>query len=109
MQFCSEPNCGQLVEGGRCQAHASRAARLQHETYARVHRWYVSRRWHYLRLDVLRDEPFCRACRAQGLKVLTVDIDHIRKHDGDQSLFWDRTNLQGLCKRCHTVKTNRGE
>ena len=109
MQFCSEPGCGELVASGRCQAHASRAGRLQHEIYARAHRWYTSRRWQYLRLRVLQDEPFCRACLERGVKVLTVDIDHIRKHSGDQSLFWNRANLQGLCKACHTRKTSRGE
>lgn len=108
-QFCSEPGCPVLVQSGRCQLHASRAARLQHEMYRKVHRWYVSRRWQRLRVQVLQDEPFCRACRRAGRKTLTVDIDHIRKHDGDQSLFWDRANLQGLCKACHTVKTTRGE
>jgi 5-methylcytosine-specific restriction protein A len=58
---------------------------------------------------VLQDEPFCRECRSQGRKVLTVDIDHIVKHDGNPLRFWDRQNLQGLCKRCHTAKTTRGE
>jgi 5-methylcytosine-specific restriction protein A len=108
MQFCREPGCGVLVSSGRCETHAPRA-RLTQLDYKKVHRWYVSTRWLRLRAEVLQLEPFCRACRASGRKVLTVDIDHIRKHDGDDRLFWDRSNLQGLCKRCHTIKTTRGE
>jgi 5-methylcytosine-specific restriction protein A len=100
-QFCSEPGCGVLVSSGRCVAHASHARLTQ--------RWYHLARWQRLRIEVLQAEPFCRACRAQGRKVLTVDIDHIRSHEGRADLFWDRRNLQGLCKRCHTMKTRGGE
>jgi len=107
MQFCNEPGCGVLVPSGRCATHAPRD-RLARLDYRQVHRWMVSARWQRLRLEVLQDEPFCRSCRAAGRKVLTVDIDHIRKHAGDEKLFWDRMNLQGLCKRCHTIKTARG-
>lgn len=27
--------------------------------------------------------------------------DHIKPHRGDERLFWDRANLQTLCKPCH--------
>ena len=108
MQFCAEPGCGVLVTGGKCPAHAPRARQTQID-YVKVHRWYGSARWQRLRAEVVQSDPFCRSCRARGLRVLTVDIDHIRKHDGDPVLFWDRTNLQGLCKPCHTVKTARGQ
>lgn len=27
--------------------------------------------------------------------------DHIQPHRGNWYLFWDETNLQTLCKRCH--------
>jgi 5-methylcytosine-specific restriction protein A len=107
-QFCSEPGCGVLVPSGKCDAHRPRA-RMSNVDYARTKPWYDSMRWRRLRVEVLQDEPFCRACRAHGIKVLTVDIDHIRKHNGDATLFWARSNLQGLCKACHTIKTTRGE
>ena len=108
MQFCSEPDCGVLVPSGKCAAHAPRA-RLTRLDYAQVHRWYCSTRWQRLRANVLQAGPFCRACRDRGLKAVAVDVDHIRKHNGDPVLFWDRANLQGLCKPCHTVKTARGQ
>jgi 5-methylcytosine-specific restriction protein A len=108
MQFCGEPNCGVLVSSGKCAAHAPRV-RLVQLDYRQVHRWYCSTRWQRLRAAVLTDGPFCRACRDRGVKALAVDVDHIRKHDGVPEIFWERANLQGLCKRCHTVKTSRGE
>ena len=108
MQFCGEPGCGVLVPSGRCATHAPRD-RYQRHGYAATHAWYGSLRWRLLRAEVLRAEPFCRSCLAQGRKTLTVDVDHIVKHDGDAARFWDRQNLQSLCKPCHTKKTARGE
>ncbi|WP_368028316.1 HNH endonuclease signature motif containing protein [Paenibacillus sp. DCT19] len=32
-------------------------------------------------------------------------VDHIVPHKGDEGLFWDSTNWQALCKRCHDIKT----
>lgn len=110
MQFCGEPGCGVLVQGGKCPTHAPRAAaRLTRQVYAQAHRWYVSSRWQRLRADILRRDPFCRTCLLTGLRTLTVDIDHIHKHQGQALLFWDRENLQGLCKACHTRKTASGQ
>lgn len=108
MQFCPEPHCGVLVTSGRCPAHTPRQ-RNASRTFLLHQRWYASARWRRLRLAVLQAEPFCRTCRAAGRRSLTVDIDHIRKHAGDRRLFWDRSNLQGLCKPCHTVKTASGQ
>jgi 5-methylcytosine-specific restriction protein A len=67
-----------------------------------------SARWQRLRLEVLQAEPLCRHCMAHGRRTPTQEIDHVIKHDGDAGRFWDRPNLQGLCKACHTVKTASG-
>ena len=108
MQFCPEPGCNVLVMRGRCDAH-TRNNRNTQPYAAIVHRWYCSKRWQDLRESVIRTDPFCRACLARGRHTLTVDVDHIRKHGGDPDLFWDRDNLQGLCKPCHSRKTTRNE
>jgi 5-methylcytosine-specific restriction endonuclease McrA len=34
-------------------------------------------------------------------RALATVADHVIPHKGDESLFWDAGNLQGLCKRCH--------
>jgi 5-methylcytosine-specific restriction endonuclease McrA len=43
------------------------------------------------------DDPKCKG--------LAAEVDHIRAHNGDLRLFWDRSNWQGLCKPCHSRKT----
>jgi len=41
-------------------------------------------------------------CEKLGLTVAANVVDHIRKHSGPgDPLFWDRTNWQALCYRCH--------
>jgi len=50
----------------------------------------------------------CAECKWINVPSKMV-VDHIQPHRGDQLLFWDRTNWQTLCKRCHDQKTGRGE
>jgi len=110
MQFCPEPGCGAIVTRGRCPAHAAPPRDVCASlTDAQVHKWYCSKRWRELRASVIREQPFCRVCFTFGRRVLTVDVDHVQKHNGDPDLFWNRENLQGLCKACHAKKTTRGE
>lgn len=63
------------------------------------------RRWQSLAKRVRQEEPLCRCCLALGITKATAEVDHIIPHKGDQTLFWDRGNLQGLCKSCHSRKT----
>jgi 5-methylcytosine-specific restriction protein A len=36
-------------------------------------------------------------------------VDHVVPHKGDSVKFWDESNHQALCTRCHNRKTARGE
>ena len=64
-----------------------------------THRWKVARSLH------LQREPLCRAHDRYGYAVAAEVVDHIRPHRDDMSLFWDESNWQSLCKRCHDRKT----
>ena len=68
-----------------------------------------TRRWKKERAAFLFRYPLCAACLAAGLSVLASVVDHIRPHRGDMRLFWDVTNWQSLCKRCHDQKTGSGQ
>jgi 5-methylcytosine-specific restriction protein A len=37
--------------------------------------------------------------------VAATVVDHIVPHKGDKVKFWDSSNWQSLCKRCHDAKT----
>lgn len=77
-------------------------------------KWYMdpTGRWRHpvwgLRAQVLADNPWCVQCQQRGVLEVATDVDHIIPHDGDAALFWDRANLQGLCRGCHTRKTRAG-
>ena len=62
------------------------------------HRGY-DYRWQMARKDYLREHPFCVHCHP--VVVAAVIVDHVVPHRNDMKLFWDRTNWQALCKRCH--------
>lgn len=50
----------------------------------------------------LRKHPICQHCNRNSSTV----ADHIVPHKGNERLFFDFTNLQGLCKSCHDQKTS---
>lgn len=62
---------------------------------------YNTARWQRVRMFVLRRHP---ACQAEGCRSLASEVDHIQpiSEGGAQ---WHESNLQALCKPCHTRKT----
>lgn len=66
-------------------------------------------KWRQLREWVLRRQPLCKECEKRGKIEPATEVDHIIPHKGDMKIFWDRNNLQGLCKPHHSAKTGRGE
>ena len=41
-------------------------------------------------------------CEQEGRATPAVELDHIKKHDGNPELFWDsKNNWQGLCAFHH--------
>lgn len=64
---------------------------------------YNTAAWQTLRGELLLDTPLCRKCGA-----VATEADHVRPHNGDKELFFDRGNLQALCKECHKKKTRKG-
>lgn len=56
-----------------------------------------------MRAQVLAEEPYCRACLAEGKRVRATEVDHIKPlaAGGDNS----RGNQQGLCEPHHEAKS----
>lgn len=108
--ICAHPGCHKHTTQGRCDEHRREQRREYDRQRVRPH-WhlYNDRRWrgkHGLKRRVLNEEPICQA---PGCERPSSEVDHIVPHNGDERLFFDRANLQGLCETCHSQKTRRGE
>ena len=102
---CRHPGCAALVPSGTkfCEAHR----RLHpEEIRSPAARGYDSA-WRKARKEFLQAHPLCEECLKQGRYVKATDVDHMKAHRGDESLFWDRSNWRSLCHSCHSKKTAR--
>lgn len=59
--------------------------------------FYHTARWRRLRRAQLSRQPVCQRCDSQ----LATDVDHIDGNNQNNDL----SNLQSLCKSCHSKKT----
>ena len=66
--------------------------------------FYSSRRWRYIRLQVLSQHPLCEACDLYDRVSPSVDIDHIFPLSHSPLLATSMSNLQALDKACHSRK-----
>ena len=96
---CAHPGCRDHAQRGSTTCHAHRPATLPdaapRETSAR--RGYDAR-WRRIRASVLYRSPLCVHCGAAA-----TEVDHIVPlADGGTHAH---SNLQPLCKPCHSRKT----
>lgn len=107
LRFCAAPSCGQRVPRGYCPAHSRAKDRARPNAGARL--WYMRARWRRLRVQILQEQPLCPECHAEGQIRMATEVHHKLKHHGDEVLFYDRANLEGLCHFHHGQHTGRGE
>ena len=62
-------------------------------------------RWQKARATYLLSHPLCVHHELNGVIVQATVVDHRVPHKGDWSLFWDTSNWQSLCDKCHNIKT----
>ena len=74
---------------------------------------YNTRQWKILRLNYLKNSPYCTLCFQNNKLELAVDVHHIKPfaHITDNQeklkLAFDYNNLMGLCKECHKLKHSK--
>lgn len=100
-QPCSFPGCPNLTSKKYCSLHEKLGLDNRETAAARGY----DQRWRKARLMFLKKNPLCMRCMNDGRYVRATVVDHINPHRGDQSLFWDESNWQALCKKCHDRKT----
>jgi len=98
---CKHPNCPELTDSKYCEQHSKLYI---NERTSASRRGYDSR-WRKARKIFLSKHPLCVECLKNNIITAAEVVDHIKPHRGDKKLFWDESNWQSLCKRCHDSKT----
>ena len=96
---CKHPGCPQLTGQSFCDKHRHQQERASASERGYDHRWRIARK------KYLKEHPLCVKCQEQGKLIKADVVDHIKPHRGDKTLFWDQSNWQALCKKCHDHKT----
>lgn len=98
--------CRALVQSARyCPTHEALTRKAADAKRGSAHERGYGKRWQSASKGFLRQHPLCVRCKDQGTTAAAQVVDHIKPHRGDMTLFWDRSNWQPLCKRCHDIKT----
>lgn len=80
--------------------------RRERDEYRRL---YGLAAWKSLRLWKLNENPMCEAKERDGSDCRNgaEEVHHLKDHKGNVDLFFDRQNLQSLCKPHHSEETAR--
>lgn len=94
---CQFPGCPELTETRSCAKHKRQ---VMGPRLSPAQRGYDAR-WRRLRKTILAKYPLCQHCLERGAYVPTSEVDHIDGNVQNNS----PSNLQALCKPCHSRKT----
>ena len=67
------------------------------------------RAWQRTRLRYLANHPCCEDCEAEGRVSAATQVHHIKKQREHPGLKHAEHNLMALCKRCHDIRSAKGE
>jgi 5-methylcytosine-specific restriction enzyme A len=102
---CSYPGCMSLTDAARCERHRMQGQKEYEKRRGHAAARGYGYRWRIASKTYLANNPLCVECLKKQRLVAATVVDHIVPHKGNPALFWNRDNLQALCKRCHNRKT----
>lgn len=98
---CKQIGCPELTSGKYCDKHRKIYINVRESASKRGY----DSKWRKERNRYLKENPLCIHCKEEGKLTRATVVDHIKPHRGDKVLFWDESNWQPLCKKCHDKKT----
>ena len=97
-----------LTREARCESHKRKRNKIGEASRPSAAKRGYGSRWREARRAWLAKHPLCVLCGESGRTVAASVVDHVVPHRGDRQLFWDSSNWQSLCEKCHNRKTARG-
>ena len=109
---CARPGCPLLAVIGEsyCDKHKKadkKQKQVQDKKRGSSCKRGYDRAWQQYRLRFLAVNSLCVSCKTKGRYHSATVVDHIKPHKGNNTLFWDTSNHQAMCKTCHDRKTAR--
>lgn len=93
--------------GFKPRANRKEILRRYDATHERNRDVYGTGDWKRLSLLHRQANPLCVQCLQEGRTEAAVLVDHIVPVSVNRSLAFEASNLQGLCRKCHAIKTMR--
>jgi 5-methylcytosine-specific restriction enzyme A len=108
-KICTVPGCKNLTYSQRCDTHSGAAGMTSQQAASK--QFLDSAAWLAARAVKLAETPWCEYCAAEGRGefIPAVDVDHYLPRYSHPHLKLDPKNLRSSCKRCHGIKTARGQ
>lgn len=109
--LCTEPGCGELVQGGKCEQHRTQARRETDARRPNFHARGYDRKWSETRAAYLDDHPHCECPECSALPIWrrprATDVDHLDGLGPKGPRGHDPSNLQALSHAHHSRITAR--
>ncbi len=100
---CAYPGCPNLTHNRYCEIHSAKANREYNKYRRPTDRKLYGRQWLAIRNLYIQKHPLCERCLEAGRYVPAAEVHH--KLALDKGGTNDESNLQALCKSCHSAIT----
>jgi len=104
-KICREAGCNTLVENNLiyCSKHKKEKPIPFQNAIRNNEGLYNTTAWKKLRAEKIKEQPYCSKCGSDN----KLHVHHKIPPLGDEILFYDYSNLDVVCERCHRVHTNK--
>jgi 5-methylcytosine-specific restriction protein A len=106
---CGFPGCPNTTGARFCRQHTESKQRVVTTSRPSAAERGYDRKWRRLRKWYASRHPLCERCSSNGITRAMEDVHHLIPFRGvDDPLRLDPTNLQSLCKQCHSRIPKKG-
>ena len=106
LRKCAEAGCTALVRTARCALHKRQPNAAANAK--RADPFYTAAKWRKLRHAYLAQHPLCETCLQRNYSTPATEVHHKAKRKDYPELAYAWSNLEALCKSCHSRETMRG-